>query len=113
MTEIKDVLFAAVDNADYILRVALFAAIVVSPLVALVALVNYFGQEIDMDEKLDGQVYVISTDEGESIAEDNKGFILVFDTIKQIGDWAVANNIPFEKIIVDKVNVLGVGENDK
>ena len=67
-----------------------------------------------MDEQLDGQqVYVISTDEGESIAEDNKGFILVFDTIKQIGDWAVANNIPFEKIIVDKVNVLGVGENDK
>jgi hypothetical protein len=43
MTEIKDVLFAAVDNADYILRVALFTAIVVSPLVALVALVNYFG----------------------------------------------------------------------
>ena len=113
MTEIKDVLFAAVDNADYILRVALFAAIVVSPLVVLVALVSYFGQEIDMDEKLDGQVYVISTDEGESIAEDNKGFILVFDTIKQIGDWAVANNIPFEKIIVDKVNVLGVGEDDK
>ena len=113
MTEIKDVLFAAVDNADYILRVALFAAIVVSPLVVLVALVSYFGQEIDMDEKLDGQVYVISTDEGESIAEDNKGFILVFDTIKQIGDWAVANNIPFEKIIVDRVNVLGVGEDDK
>ena len=113
MTEIKDVLFAAVDNADYILRVALFTAIVVSPLVVLVALVSYFGQEIDMDEKLDGQVYVISTDEGESIAEDSKGFVLVFDTIKQIGDWAVANNIPFEKIIVDKVNVLGVGENDK
>ena len=66
-----------------------------------------------MDKKLDGQVYVISTDEGESIAEDSKGFVLVFDTIKQIGDWAVANNIPFEKIIVDKVNVLGVGENDK
>ena len=43
MTEIKDVLFAAVDNADYILRVALFAAIVESPLVVLVALVNYFG----------------------------------------------------------------------
>ena len=113
MTEIKDVLFAAVDNADYILRVALFAAIVVSPLVVLVALVSYFGQEVAMDEKLDGQVYVISTDEGESIAEDSKGFVLVFDTIKQIGDWAVANNIPFEKIIVDKVNVLGVGENDK
>ena len=113
MTEIKDVLFAAVDNADYILRVALFAAIVVSPLVVLVALVSYFGQEIAMDEKLDGQVYVISTDEGESIAEDSKGFVLVFDTIKQIGDWAVANNIPFEKIIVDRVNVLGVGENDK
>ena len=113
MTEIKDVLFAAVDNADYILRVALFAAIVVSPLVVLVALVNYFGQEITMDEKLNGQVYVISTDEGESIAEDSKGFVLVFDTIKQIGDWAVANNIPFEKIIVDRVNVLGVGENDK
>lgn len=68
---------------------------------------------LTMDERLDGQVYVISTDEGESIAEDNKGFILVFDTIKQIGDWAVANNIPFEKIIVDKVNVLGVGEDDK
>ena len=69
---------------------------------------------LTMDEQLDGQqVYVISTDEGESIAEDSKGFILVFDTIKQIGDWAVANNIPFEKIIVDKVNVLGVGENDK
>ena len=66
-----------------------------------------------MDEKLDGQVYVISTDEGESIAEDNKGFILVFDTIKQISDWAVANNIPFERIIVDKVNGLGVGEDDK
>ena len=113
MTEIKDVLFAAVDNADYILRVALFAAIVVSPLVVLVALVNYFGQEIAMDGELNGQVYVISTDEGESIAEDSKGFVLVFDTIKQIGDWAVANNIPFEKIIVDKVNVLGVGENDK
>ena len=113
MTEIKDVLFAAVDNADYILRVALFAAIVVSPLVVLVALVNYFGQEIAMDEKLDGQVYVISTDEGESIAEDSKGFVLVFDTIKQIGDWAVANNVPFEKIIVDKINVLGVGEDDK
>ena len=43
MTEIKDVLFAAVDNADYLLRVALYAAIVVSPLVALVALVSYFG----------------------------------------------------------------------
>ena len=43
MTEIKDVLFAALDNADYILRVALFAAIVVSPLVVLVALVSYFG----------------------------------------------------------------------
>ena len=113
MTEIKDVLFAAVDNADYILRVALFAAIVVSPLVVLVALVSYFGQEAVMDEQLNGQVYVISTDEGESIAEDSKGFVLVFDTIKQIGDWAVANNIPFEKIIVDKVNVLGVGENDK
>ena len=55
-----------------------------------------------MDEQLDGQVYVISTDEGESIAEDSKGFVLVFDTIKQIGDWAV-----------DRVNVLGVGENDK
>lgn len=67
-----------------------------------------------MDEQLDGQqVYVISTDEGESIAEDNKGFILVFDTIKQIGDWAVVNDIPFEKIIVDKVNVLGVGENEE
>ena len=67
-----------------------------------------------MDEQLGGQqVYVISTDEGESIAEDNKGFILVFDTIKQISDWAVANNIPFERIIVDKVNVLGVGEDDK
>lgn len=113
MTEIKDVLFAAVDNADYILRVALFAAIIVSPLVVLVALVSYFGQEVAMDEKLDGQVYVISTDEGESIAEDSKGFVLVFDTIKQIGDWAVANNIPFERIIVDKVNVLGVGEDDK
>ena len=113
MTEIKDVLFAAVDNADYILRVALFTAIVVSPLVALVALVSYLGQEISMDEKLNGQVYVISTDEGESIAEDSKGFVLVFDTIKQIGDWAVANNIPFERIIVDKVNVLGVGEDDK
>lgn len=74
MKEIKDVLFAAVDNADY--------------------------------------VYVISTDEGESIAEDSKGFILVFDTIKQIADWAVTNDIPFEKIIVDKVKVLGVGEND-
>lgn len=57
-------------------------------------------------------VYVISTDEGKSIAEDSKGFVLVFDTIKQIADWAVANNIPFEKIIVDKVNVLGVGEDD-
>lgn len=66
-----------------------------------------------MDEQLDGQVYVISTDEGESIAEDSKGFILVFDTIKQIADWAVVNNIPFEKIIVDKVNVLGVDDNDK
>ena len=66
-----------------------------------------------MDEQLDGQVYVISTDEGESIAEDSKGFVLVFDTIKQIADWAVANNIPFEKIIVDKVHVLGVGEDDK
>jgi hypothetical protein len=65
-----------------------------------------------MDEQLNGQVYVISTDEGESIAEDSKGFILVFDTIKQIADWAVTNNIPFEKIIVDKVNVLGAGEND-
>ena len=43
MTEIKDVLFAAVDNADYLLRVALFVAIVVSPLVALVALISYFG----------------------------------------------------------------------
>lgn len=66
-----------------------------------------------MDEQLDGQVYVISTDEGESIAEDSKGFILVFDTIKQIADWAVTNNIPFEKIIVDKVSVLGVDDNDK
>lgn len=66
-----------------------------------------------MDEQLDGQVYVISTDEGKSIAEDSKGFVLVFDNIKQIGDWAVANNIPFEKIIVDKVNVLGVDENDE
>lgn len=67
-----------------------------------------------MDEQLDGQqVYVISTDEGESIAEDSKGFILAFDSIKQIGDWAIANNIPFEKIIVDRVNVLGVGEDDK
>lgn len=66
-----------------------------------------------MDEQLDGQVYVISTDEGESIAEDSKGFILVFDTIKQIADWAVTNNIPFEKIIVDKVNALGVDDNDK
>ena len=67
-----------------------------------------------MDEQLGGQqVYVISTDEGESIAEDSKGFVLVFDTIKQIGDWAVANGIPFEKIIVDRVNVLGVGEDDK
>lgn len=69
---------------------------------------------LTMDEQLDGQqVYVISTDEGESIAEDSKGFILVFDTIKQIADWAVANNVPFEKIIVDKVNVLGVDDNDK
>lgn len=68
---------------------------------------------LTMDEQLDGQVYVISTDEGKSIAEDSKGFILVFDTIKQIGDWAVTNNIPFEKIIVDKVNVLGVDDNDK
>ena len=66
-----------------------------------------------MDEKLNGQVYVISTDEGESIAEDSKGFVLVFDTIKQIGDWAVANDIPLEKIIVDRVNVLGVGEDDR
>lgn len=66
-----------------------------------------------MDEQLNGQVYVISTDEGESIAEDSKGFILVFDTIKQIADWAVANNIPFEKIIVDKVNILGVGEDEE
>jgi hypothetical protein len=66
-----------------------------------------------MDEQLDGQVYVISTDEGESIAEDSKGFILVFDTIKQIADWAVANNIQFEKIRVDKVDVLGVDDNDK
>lgn len=68
---------------------------------------------LTMDEQLNGQVYVISTDEGESIAEDSKGFILVFDTIKQIADWAVTNNIPFEKIIVDKVNILGVGENDE
>ena len=68
---------------------------------------------LTIDEQLDGQVYVISTDEGESIAEDSKGFVLVFDTIKQIGDWAVANNIPFEKIIVDRVKVLGVGEDDK
>lgn len=66
-----------------------------------------------MDEQLDGQVYVISTDEGESIAEDSKGFILVFDTIKQIADWAATNNIPFENIIVGKVNVLGVGEDEK
>lgn len=43
MTEIKDVLFAAVENADYLLRVALFVAIVVSPLVALIALVSYFA----------------------------------------------------------------------
>ena len=43
MTEVKDVLFAALDNADYLLRVAIFVAIVVSPLVALVALVSYFG----------------------------------------------------------------------
>ena len=68
---------------------------------------------LTMDEQLDGQVYVISTDEGESIAEDSKGFILVFDTIKQIADWAVANNIQFEKIRVDKVDVLGVDDNDK
>lgn len=68
---------------------------------------------LTMDEQLDGQVYVISTDEGESIAEDSKGFILVFDTIKQIADWAVTNNIPSEKIIVDKVNVLRVDDNDK
>lgn len=68
---------------------------------------------LTMDEQLNGQVYIISTDEGESIAEDNKGFILVFDTIKQIADWAVANNIPFEKIIVDRVNALGVDDNDK
>lgn len=68
---------------------------------------------LTMDEQLDGQVYVISTDKGESIAEDSKGFILVFDTIKQIGDWAVTNNIPFENIIVDKVNVLGFDDNDK
>ena len=43
MTEIKDVLFAAIDNADYILRVAFFTAIVISPLAALVALVSYLG----------------------------------------------------------------------
>ena len=43
MTEVKDVLFAALDNADYLLRVALFTAIVVSPLVALIALVSYFA----------------------------------------------------------------------
>lgn len=68
---------------------------------------------LTMDEQLNGQVYIISTDEGESIAEDSKGFILVFDTIKQIADWAVANNIPFEKIIVDRVDALGVDDNDK
>ena len=43
MTVIKDVLFVAFDYADYMLRVALFAAIVVSPLVVLVVLVSYFG----------------------------------------------------------------------
>lgn len=68
---------------------------------------------LTMDEQLDGQVYIISTDEGKSIAKDSKDFILVFDTIKQIADWASTNNIPFEKIIVDKVNVLGVDDNDK
>lgn len=54
-----------------------------------------------------GKVLVISLDENpEVILTDDNGFVLVFDTFKQISQYCFDNNIDLDSIIVGELDKL-------
>lgn len=52
-----------------------------------------------------GKVLIIALDEEPTKAlEDNQGFLLVFDTFKQIADYCIENNINIDSVLIDELN---------
>lgn len=52
-----------------------------------------------------GKVLIIALDEEPARAlEDNQGFLLVFDTFKQIADYCFENNINLDSVLIDELD---------
>lgn len=52
-----------------------------------------------------GKVLIIALDEEPTKAlEDNQGFLLVFDTFKQITDYCIENNINIDSVLIDELD---------
>lgn len=52
-----------------------------------------------------GKVLIIALDDEPTKAlEDNQGFLLVFDTFKQIADYCIENNINIDSVLIDELD---------
>lgn len=52
-----------------------------------------------------GKVLIIALDDEPTKAlEDNQGFLLVFDTFKQIADYCTENNINIDSVLIDELD---------
>lgn len=52
-----------------------------------------------------GKVLIIALDNEPTRAlEDNQGFLLVFDTFKQIADYCIENNINIDSVLIDELD---------
>lgn len=52
-----------------------------------------------------GKVLIIALDDEPTKAlEDSQGFLLVFDTFKQIADYCAENNINIDSVLIDELD---------
>lgn len=52
-----------------------------------------------------GKVLIIALDsEPTKALEDNKGFLLIFDTFKQIADYCSENDIDLDSVLIDELD---------
>lgn len=52
-----------------------------------------------------GKILIIALDDNPTKAlEDNQGFLLVFDTFKQIADYCIENNINIDSVLIDELD---------
>lgn len=52
-----------------------------------------------------GKVLIIALDsEPTKALEDNKGFLLVFDTFKQIANYCLENDIDVDSVLIDELD---------